>query len=471
MCLPLISARIVDYSDAYFIAVEDGDVATYVDHDYLIHRTNLTEYELTIRENERLLENFTDSREIGMIREQIGEINRLLGTLRMNRRHARSLDFLGSALKFVAGTPDHSDMELLTTREAALARNNDRQMTINSALRDKINDLTNRINFIQDRGSSNAIGEDKFILFQLIISRNGEIISFLNGLALSIILAKENIANPVIFDDMEIKRTLELRKIPVSINSVLRSSNVSVFQDENIIYYIVKFPVLTNFCKFLKIYPVIHNNSVIKLEFIQASKCNDYTFPITDCTNIASPRICRETEQACLSQLLNNNTASCKTQSADHIPTVERVSEGSILLNNVQNTNITEGETVKVNGTLLIIFTGNITVNGTSYCNNDIGKRKVVEAHPPKTINFTKTGHEVKLTLPYLNKINLEAYELISDMEEHLIAHKAVIISLTIAIPILVWLIYHLHGNKKTNLADMENIIQQIRSKQGRSDI
>lgn len=470
VCLPWVSAKIMDYSGAHFIATTEGDVATFTDYDYLVHRTNLSEYESIIRETDYILKTMSDARMSALIKEQIREIERLLTILQANRRHARSLDFLGSALKFVAGTPDHSDLEVLTANEEALTENNNKQAVINSMLQERINDITDRVNNIIERKGSNSVQEEELILFELIIERNGNTISFLNGLALSVVLAKENIINPVIFDNIENTVMLKSRKIPISISNILKCSNISIFQNNSIIIQIIKYPVLTNLCKFLKIYPVIQNNSMLKLDINQASKCDEWAIPVKDCTSMGSTNICREANDTCLFQLLNNNTASCLTQSADHIPPVQRISEESILLNDVLNTSISETDTITVNGTVLITFLESVAINGTIYYNKEKKQRQFIKPHPPKILDVLKNSHETKITLPYLHKINLKNYELISNLQENIVAHRTTLIIVAISIPILLCLVCYFRRKKRQDTTNIEDIIQKIRSKQGRSD-
>lgn len=160
-----------------------------------------------LQDNDDLINKFTDQREIEYLRDQTQQINRLLQVLRINRRHARSLDFIGTALKLIAGTPDRSDFDLLTTKGDMLIQNNNRQTTINSALQDKINELTDRINKLQyEKATSNAIGGEEIVLFELMSARNSEIIFLLDQLTLSITLAKANIVNPIILDNLEIEQ-------------------------------------------------------------------------------------------------------------------------------------------------------------------------------------------------------------------------------------------------------------------------
>lgn len=167
-----------------------------------------------------------------MVQDQTRQIQRLLQVLRVNRRHARSIDFIVSELKFIAGTPDHADLDMLTTKEDMLIRNNNRQSIKNSALLDKINELTERINNLQESfANSNEINGDELIILELLSARNSEAIFFLNQLTLSITLAKANVANPVMLDSAELEYLLEHEMVPVSLKNLLKASSVSVYQE------------------------------------------------------------------------------------------------------------------------------------------------------------------------------------------------------------------------------------------------
>jgi len=72
----------------------------------------------------------------------------LLSVLKIHHRMTRSIDFLGTALKVVAGTPDASDFLKIRVTEAQLIESNSRQIAINSETQKQINKLTDTINQI-----------------------------------------------------------------------------------------------------------------------------------------------------------------------------------------------------------------------------------------------------------------------------------------------------------------------------------
>lgn len=64
-------------------------------------------------------------------------------------------------------------------------------------------------------------------------------------MSLSITLAKANIVNPIILDNAEVSYILENGMVPLSINNLLKASDVSIYESNNTIYYTIKLPQLS----------------------------------------------------------------------------------------------------------------------------------------------------------------------------------------------------------------------------------
>ena len=169
--------------------------------------------------------------------------------LQVTHRFARSIDFLGSALKFVAGTPDHSDLELLSTTQNYLVENNNKQKIINNEFQEKINEITNEINKLREFFTAeNTVNiEKERTIFFLLQNRNNKIIENLKTITLSIIMAKSNIINQLLLNNLELKHVTEENDIPITIENILSVSKLTVMQSLNMIYYIIKEPIVKNF--------------------------------------------------------------------------------------------------------------------------------------------------------------------------------------------------------------------------------
>jgi len=124
LMLTTVTARITDYSHSNYIPVTDGDVLVWRDYDFLHHTTNLTEFTRMADETERLTEMFPQSHMRKLLEVDTGHVRDLLAALSVHHRLARSLDFLGTTLKVVAGTPDAHDLENIRITEARLKDSN-----------------------------------------------------------------------------------------------------------------------------------------------------------------------------------------------------------------------------------------------------------------------------------------------------------------------------------------------------------
>lgn len=356
-----------------------------------------------------------------LLRQQHDEISHILRTLEIPKRHARSIDILGSALKFVAGTPDHDDYELLLTKQNFLIENNNRQTKINSVLQNRINEITDQINKIRSLLGNAVSGSEKTPLFEYLANRNNLMINYMNNIVLSIVLAKNDLINPLILDELDMDSLVKIENLPISISNLLSVTKIRILQNKDIIHYILKIPNIFKFCDFLNLYPVSHNDTIVKLPVKNAAKCDVTTYPVSECTRTTTENICKPSTSNCLSEIMNSNTASCPTEDSYHLKKIHIVDEGIIILNEVSPTIISERDNVTVTGTILLTFTEPIRINGTVFQ----AKKNItrVEAHPPKTVSLKFLEHENKISLQYLHKLNIDNTNLIQATKDNLKAH------------------------------------------------
>lgn len=373
-----------------------------------------------VEECNALIPTLSDSPMFGnILKQQLEEISHILRTLEIPHRHARALNFLGSALKFVAGNPDHDDYELLLTKQNYLIENNNKQTKINSQLEKRINEITDLINSIV---KNSITKKEDAPLFEYLINRNNIIINYLNNIVLSIVLAKNNLINPLILDEIDIKKMIEIEGLQdISISNILLATKIKVLQNSTSIHYILKVPKILKFCQFLSLYPVSHNNTIVKLPTQQAAKCSDASYPISDCVKATNIQICKPFNSTCLFDLLNNNTATCPTENSHHIPSVDKLEEGVIILNDVFPTIIEEGHNITVKGTFLIMFKTTVKIN---YTKHSVEKKATLyEAHPPKMVSLKILDHENKISLPYLHKLNIDNTNIIQSLTDDFETH------------------------------------------------
>jgi len=107
---------------------------------------------------------------------------------------------LGSALKANSGNPDFDDWEQVRFKQNQLIESESNQVEINSKVQTRLNELSKSINAIYKSDEM-----DKSHLFEIILAKNRIIINDLENLIFSITLARINLINPVILDEIDIK--------------------------------------------------------------------------------------------------------------------------------------------------------------------------------------------------------------------------------------------------------------------------
>lgn len=172
----------------------------------MTHCTNLTTYRNVVEGTEKILHVFPQSHMKQILQSDMEHILRLMDTLQIHHRHARSINLIGTALKYIGGTPDFDDFNEVKFREKALIESNERQFTINTKIQVQINQLTDTVNQILRTTKESKI--DTGNLFGLLTARNRAVITDLENIIYSIVLGKVNIVNPIILDTKEISKIL-----------------------------------------------------------------------------------------------------------------------------------------------------------------------------------------------------------------------------------------------------------------------
>ena len=126
--------------------------------------------------------------------------NKLLNLKVKKPKNKRSINWIGTAWKWVAGTPYHHDMEIIESQMRRVLVNNNRQVIINSQFSDKINQIVKSFNELSNmKGKPNDKIPDNIILKLHFIDEE------LTNIAYAIHWAKNDIINPQLLskDEME----------------------------------------------------------------------------------------------------------------------------------------------------------------------------------------------------------------------------------------------------------------------------
>lgn len=439
----------------------DGIIGIYDDYGYIAHYTNLTVYENAASDTSKFIHLISDGQMRQLLTDDIHTITRLIDSILVHHRQARSINILGTALKFIAGTPDFDDFEELKFNQQTLQKNNDRQVTINREMEIQIGKLTQAINNIQNSVKQN---DDKGVyLFELLNSRNKAVIAELDTLSMSIVLGKLGLVNPRILNSQEIEKIFKDEKLQyVSINQVISNSKFRIRQNEKAVEILIKYPIVSEICNKIRIFPVIHDNKILLLEGNVTAKCNN-KYKIVKCNTETEHAFCRETFQhyPCLEGLLNNNTAVCKYSSSHHISHITEVDDGVLIINNDFMRVKEPGKPpIFVNGTYLLTFSTSVELNETTFTN----KKGAVFVSPeiPSTHKINISGHAQILSLPFLHELHLRNLEVVGSLKRHVKSHSYGFF-IVITLIVFAWLSY-LAYRKRKEKKTIKHVLSELKA-------
>jgi len=403
----LANGELHDYSSSFVIPLCRGNVSIKGGHFYLIHTINLTRYDELFEESQNMLKNFDEKlKAYPLLKHDTNEIEKLLKIFHtLHVRQKRSLNFLGSIWKFIGGSPDHDDLVLLQNREEALTQNQNDQVNINEKIQEHINSLTDKINQII-RTENKIIREnsENESILELLIIRNRIIISDLTNILNGIAFSKMNIINPLILNIEEINKIIQIDNI-LPIADLLMVTKVKIYSSDNEIKYFLKIPKVKQLCKYVELYPVIKNNNIISIETNTMAKCDDSYIPITNCEKAINTLLCEIMGNAkCSIALMNNNKASCSTETAKQISKIHTIDDGVINDASAQVTEENKSPVLVPKGTYVIKFNSKVLINNTSY---ETSKKAITEPISPKLVLLNFTSHNEIITLDYVHKLHI----------------------------------------------------------------
>lgn len=411
--------RILDYTNAQLISIRTGNVRIQTGNFRIIHIINLQTYEETLMtiEDEIKQRLTTKSPTIPFL---IHELRKLQGTIaRMKPRPRRSLNFLGTTWKWIAGTPDHDDHKIVTDEIEELLVNNNQQKIINKESIIKINQLTNVTNTILKLVRSNEISKleiEQSIYFRLNIIKD-EIVNIEYALQ----WAKAGIANSFILSEedlSEIKMSINFENFPYgNIEQALEFAQIKIARKNSTIIYILSLPIINELlCEKLLIKPIKKHNTITKISNENIIQCkNKKLYEIVkNCKEFNELCICNQNEindisnNNCIPKLLASNDHECPIINSEHIPTIDEISSGNILLNQFNGTIKTlNGQSWEINGSFLVQFNNEtLIINGKNYTTKEISTLVPLPAVLQLLSNSSRT--EEILSLQRIKELHLQ---------------------------------------------------------------
>lgn len=472
MMLPLVMATmdITNYTDAHTITIYKGEGKIKISSINLIHIINIQQIEnelLKIREH--TVTDLRNSYLYHTLTHEIVQTLSALGTLTLSfkNRQARSINWIGSAWKYIAGNPDHADLVMIENNLNDLISNNNDQIIINNELQNRINNLTKVSNML-----ANSIKRDDSFNNEIATSLQNQVRLMkeeIVNVKYAIQWAKLNIINTLLLNEIEIA---EVRNIFhkgnltfLSVEEMLEFVDVSVLHNKTSIIYIVKIPELeTTTYKNLLIKPVIKNHSIVQLESNEIFQHKEQMFKIpTNCKLANNLKICNKdkivnlNKTKCIFKLVQGKESLCDFSNAEHIEEIEEIDKSIILLNNF-NGNITNNNiTQHLMGTYLVHFWNDkIYIKGREFNNKET---TIMKPGIPLIQITPKLAERLQiLSLKALETLHIKNTKHLNELATHSTANRIAIFTLICIIIIIIF-------TTKFFCRPKEKVILQIQEK------
>lgn len=322
-----------------YVLTRTDDVLIYDEYSFLFHVTNLTKILTPYRQIIMRKQNFTAQEMIWM-----KKIEMITDQLNAHKRHTRSLNFLGSALKFITGNPDHDDFIKMETAINTLINNNEKQHIINS-----------RFEKIIDTLSGHTL-ENHLIIEQV----HDQLLLLVR----TINAAKNNAYLTESLSLADIQEIIQHELISVPIINVLEYADIHIAGTGDLFIAIYKYPILKELCKLFKVTPISFKHGKIQTDK-HISKCNSKYIRVKLCKNFLGRNICRVNNETdtCILPLLNNRNSKCIVIQEYNDDLLE-IDEGFILLDGNHTVN-----NITTTDTTLVTYTDQVTIDNKIYRN------------------------------------------------------------------------------------------------------
>uniref|UniRef100_A0A0K8WA11 Retrovirus-related Env polyprotein from transposon gypsy n=1 Tax=Bactrocera latifrons TaxID=174628 RepID=A0A0K8WA11_BACLA len=143
------NVQILDYPSSQLVTIDAGPAKLQTGTFKIILTIELQDYDNTINRvemtvNDKLANHLLKPILTSLIKQSKNYLDRI----RINSKVRRSLDFIGSAWKWIAGNPDHADYNILMEKINNVLESNNRQLIINKLTNAKINEVIDNTNKI-----------------------------------------------------------------------------------------------------------------------------------------------------------------------------------------------------------------------------------------------------------------------------------------------------------------------------------
>lgn len=386
----------------------------------IIHTINLKEYEKVVADIKHIVHFETrKSGTLGLQMEhQLYKIENLLDQLRTNNRSKRSINWIGSAWKWIAGNPDATDWDTILNKTNDVLVNNNKQYTINEYLIKTTNTLLDDYNKVIAETNEGDTRRQSQTLF----NKLGLIKDEIAQIVMACQLARTGIVHSQLLNKGDILNILSQTETLPYKNELqaLQFAEPSMVIKDSLLLYIISLPQTED---------MLFNNVILR-STVQHSKRIYLTFTNLlisqtekygvkeKCLVIDDVTICKQNQiqklksDHCIVGILEGRNVACEYQIEEQ-PITELISDGTVFLSNYIG-KLTFGNSSKtLNGTFIVnFFNESITLNEISYTNWQTTSFQIL----PPILQNNITENRTRLDLQYLHHLHINNIKHIKDL-------------------------------------------------------
>ncbi|KAH8295567.1 hypothetical protein KR054_009054 [Drosophila jambulina] len=386
----------------------------------------------------------TDARVASLIRHYLEKATDGIKRMTSAHRAPRSIDWLGSAWKWVAGSPDASDWNTILQSQENVIENSNQQIRINARLFDATHDSLQRLDVMMAR--VNSI-DGEVHLATILMQKAVILLKQVDEITRACQLAKASVVNTNLLEPKEVETLLaETRSLPYqNVVEAVEFAEPSILTNGTCVLYVLALPkVVDTKYKLMLLYPTIAEGKQVVLEYNKLAMAPEETYAVLgDCLSIGNTTVCRERnlrrldEASCIPRLLKGGHALCDHLRNDQ-EVVELVDDGTLFLTNFNGTVITNSGARQLLGSFIIqydnetIHIGNMTYSSYSTTH--------VMAMPAVLSKVTATGY--KLSLKYVHDFSLQNLKKLSTISNHFLFSILTEAVMTLIVALLLYLVW-----------------------------
>lgn len=327
------------------LVIKTNDCKLQIGNIKLIHPIDLRNLENVIKSmNKFIINKANDRLEIYKIVEQkLRKLNNNFYQIKpIHQRRRKRWDTLGSAWKWIAGTPDAQDLRIINSTMDNLITQNNQQYQINERINQRIQLITDTINkAIANNTIANRITLTEIELITTII--NIETVNgILEDIQEAIVRTKSELPSNKILSLKEvilIKNLMINQGVKISLpDEALQYVTPKIAVSDDTMLYILHVPKLEEEkSTVMMIVPLIINNTIIREYPQYIIRTNQKLFTTTNHGNFVQKHSeIKEFEDNCISPLVMGTRSHCNV-TQENETTIQFIAEDKLVISNAKN--------------------------------------------------------------------------------------------------------------------------------------